>query len=202
MSWVCHLFFWALQFASLNVRTQTKKPNHRERYIIYPQILSSPMFRLWHGWMNKQWRIVPNTLTNTHSCISTTYTALEEFNRPNKSVISTTQAPSEQLLELLIELGLLEHTHTHSLVWHQTPVQFITPVFLHMLFTVRCDRLLQAQQEALSIISHHVDCRWHQLQAVRTSDRSKLKYCLQTLHRFIHWFTEITFRCALTGSNI
>lgn len=82
---------------------------------------------------------------------TSTCTVVEEFNRSGKSVISTTVARSEELLELLIELGMLEHTHTHTamqqqtstLLHQQTPVQVITPVSVRLLFTVRGGAVLR-----------------------------------------------------------
>lgn len=64
---------------------------------------------------------------------------VEEFNRSSKSVISTTTVRSEELLKLLIELGMPEHSHTHmhAPTHTQTPVQVMTPVFVCLLFTVR-----------------------------------------------------------------
>lgn len=84
-----------------------------------------------------------NTYAHTHT--TNTWTLVEEFNRLSKSVISTTQARSEELLELLIELGMLEHTQTHTCRVHrQTPVQVVRPVFVCQLFmsgVARCCRL-------------------------------------------------------------
>lgn len=57
---------------------------------------------------------------------TSTHTAAEEFNRSSKSVISTTPAWSEELLELLIELAMLEHTHTPMHI--HTHTHAVTPI--------------------------------------------------------------------------
>lgn len=62
------------------------------------------MLQVTDGWTNHPYTPSP----------SSPPVVVEEFNRSSKSVISTIAAWSEELLELLIELGMLEYTHPRT----------------------------------------------------------------------------------------
>lgn len=122
--------------------------------------------------MNEAWKTFPNALTHARTLRCT---VVDEFNRSSKSVISTTLARSEELLELLIELGMLEHTHTydhaptHTPLRQQTPVQVTTPVFVCLLYAqVLCSAAgLHVGSETwmvVFIVSRHVACPSHHSQ--------------------------------------
>lgn len=63
----------------------------------------------------------------------------------------------------MIELDMLEHTHTHTAMQHQTstlahqqtPVQVITPVSVCLLFTVRQGAVLRGGQDRLTTWTPH-----------------------------------------------
>lgn len=107
---------WVISVQTLDVGVQTHQLNLTEpKCIISPnfcQIQSAVgvMLQVMDEWTNHGKGCL--TLSRAHAHTSTC-TAVEELNRSSKSVISTTPARSEELLELLIELGMLEHTHTH-----------------------------------------------------------------------------------------